>query len=69
MLFAAAAVSAALQSWPDMGLILGVVVVNVAVGMFQEGKAEKVCTVMSYNTAFAWLMSRALVQLTTPHGT
>lgn len=34
--------SAALQAWPDVGLILGVVVINVGIGLFQEGKAEKV---------------------------
>lgn len=38
----AALVSAALQAWPDVGLILGVVVINVGIGLFQEGKAEKV---------------------------
>ncbi|KAF8062005.1 calcium-transporting ATPase 1 [Scenedesmus sp. PABB004] len=41
ILFIAALVSAALQAWPDMGLILGVVVINVSIGLFQEGKAEK----------------------------
>jgi magnesium-transporting ATPase (P-type) len=42
ILFIAAVVSAGLQAWADMGLILGVVVINVAIGLFQEGKAEKV---------------------------
>jgi magnesium-transporting ATPase (P-type) len=42
ILFIAAVVSAALQAWADMGLILGVVIINVGIGLFQEGKAEKV---------------------------
>jgi magnesium-transporting ATPase (P-type) len=42
ILFTAAVASAGLQAWPDMGLILGVVVINVGIGLFQEGKAEKV---------------------------
>lgn len=42
ILFAAAVVSAALQAWPDMTLILLVVIINVAIGLMQEGKAEKV---------------------------
>jgi magnesium-transporting ATPase (P-type) len=42
ILFIAAVVSAGLQAWADMGLILGVVVINVGIGLFQEGKAEKV---------------------------
>jgi magnesium-transporting ATPase (P-type) len=41
ILVIAATVSAALQAWPDVGLILGVVVINVGIGLFQEGKAEK----------------------------
>eukprot|EP00878_Enallax_costatus_P000946 GHUV01001076.1.p1 GENE.GHUV01001076.1~~GHUV01001076.1.p1 ORF type:complete len:1052 (+),score=317.95 GHUV01001076.1:265-3420(+) len=41
ILVIAAVVSAALQAWPDVGLILGVVVINVGIGLFQEGKAEK----------------------------
>ncbi|WIA38354.1 hypothetical protein OEZ86_001687 [Tetradesmus obliquus] len=41
ILFIAAVVSAGLQAWADMGLILGVVVINVGIGLFQEGKAEK----------------------------
>eukprot|EP00775_Hariotina_reticulata_P004052 gene4052-4299_t len=41
ILFTAAVVSAALRAWPDMGLILGVVIINVAIGLLQEGKAEK----------------------------
>jgi hypothetical protein len=43
ILFTAAVASAGLQAWPDCGLILGVVVINVGIGLFQEGKAEKVC--------------------------
>jgi magnesium-transporting ATPase (P-type) len=41
ILFTAAIASAGLQAWPDCGLILGVVVINVSIGLFQEGKAEK----------------------------
>lgn len=41
ILLAAAAVTGGLQEWPEVGLILASIVINVAVGMFQEGKAEK----------------------------
>jgi magnesium-transporting ATPase (P-type) len=41
ILLAAAVVVAALQEWIEFGLILGVVTVNVMIGMIQEGKAEK----------------------------
>jgi magnesium-transporting ATPase (P-type) len=40
VLLIAAVVTGALQAFADMGLILGVVFINVAIGMFQEGKAE-----------------------------
>jgi magnesium-transporting ATPase (P-type) len=33
-------VTGALQSFADMALILGVVVINIAIGLIQEGKAE-----------------------------
>jgi magnesium-transporting ATPase (P-type) len=46
ILFTAAVASAGLQAWPDCGLILGVVVINVGIGLFQEGKAEKVSGVV-----------------------
>ncbi len=41
ILLAAAVVVAGLQEWIEFGLILGVVTVNVMIGMVQEGKAEK----------------------------
>lgn len=41
ILLAAAVVVAALQEWIEFGLILGVVTLNVMIGMIQEGKAEK----------------------------
>lgn len=41
ILLAAAVVVAGLQEWIEFGLILGVVSVNVMIGMVQEGKAEK----------------------------
>lgn len=41
ILLAAAVVVAGLQEWIEFGLILGVVTVNVMIGMIQEGKAEK----------------------------
>jgi hypothetical protein len=34
----AAVVTGALRAFADMGLILGVVAINVAIGMFQEGE-------------------------------
>ena len=34
-------VSAALQQYADLGLILAVIILNVAIGLIQEGKAEK----------------------------
>ncbi|KAG1675876.1 hypothetical protein FOA52_001533 [Chlamydomonas sp. UWO 241] len=41
ILLAAAVVVAGLQEWIEFGLIVGVVSVNVLIGMIQEGKAEK----------------------------
>jgi magnesium-transporting ATPase (P-type) len=41
ILLAAAIVSGALSEWAEVGLIVGVVVLNVTIGMIQEGKAEK----------------------------
>lgn len=41
ILLAAAIVSGALQEWAEVGLILGVIILNVAIGLIQEGKAEK----------------------------
>ena len=41
ILLAAAVVVAALKDWIETGLIIGVVTVNVIIGMVQEGKAEK----------------------------
>lgn len=41
VLFGAAIVTAGLQEWAETGLILGVIIINVAIGMIQEGKAEK----------------------------
>jgi magnesium-transporting ATPase (P-type) len=43
ILLAAAIVEGALQSWAEFGLVMGVIVVNTAIGLIQEGKAEKVC--------------------------
>ena len=40
VLLAAAAMTAALGEWIDTGVILGVVVINAAIGFIQEGKAE-----------------------------
>jgi hypothetical protein len=42
ILLAAAIVEGALQSWAEFGLVLGVIVINTAIGLIQEGKAEKV---------------------------
>lgn len=41
ILLIACIVSAAVQSWPEFGLILAVVVINVILGVLQEGKASK----------------------------
>jgi magnesium-transporting ATPase (P-type) len=41
ILLAVAIVSGALRDWAEVGLIVGVVVLNVTIGMIQEGKAEK----------------------------
>lgn len=41
ILLAAAGVTALLQEWLDMSVILGVVVVNAVIGFIQEGKAER----------------------------
>jgi magnesium-transporting ATPase (P-type) len=41
ILLVACIVSAAVQSWPEFGLILAVVVINVLLGVLQEGKASK----------------------------
>lgn len=40
VLLAAAVVTALLGHWIDTGVILGVVVINAAIGLWQEGKAE-----------------------------
>jgi magnesium-transporting ATPase (P-type) len=34
-------VSAAFQEWADLGLIAAVIIINVAIGLIQEGKAEQ----------------------------
>lgn len=39
-----------------MGLILGVVVINVGIGLFQEGKAEKVRPLLSEGS-FMWALA------------
>ena len=41
ILLAAAVVTAGLQEWIETGLIVGVVTINVIIGLVQEGKAEK----------------------------
>ena len=41
ILLAAAIVVGALQEWIEFGLILGIIVINVFIGLLQEGKAEK----------------------------
>jgi hypothetical protein len=41
VLLVAAVVTGALQAFADMGLILGVVAINVAIGMFQEGEGSR----------------------------
>jgi magnesium-transporting ATPase (P-type) len=41
VLLGSAAITAALGHWVDTGVILGVVLINAAIGFVQEGKAEK----------------------------
>eukprot|EP00775_Hariotina_reticulata_P011376 gene11376-11525_t len=41
ILFCAAVVEAALQSWAEFGLVFAVIIINAAIGLIQEGKAEK----------------------------
>jgi len=41
VLLGSAAITAALGHWVDTGVILGVVLINAAIGFIQEGKAEK----------------------------
>nr|WP_235044579.1 cation-transporting P-type ATPase [Methylohalobius crimeensis] len=41
VLLVAAGVTAAIEHWIDSGVILGVVLINAAIGFIQEGKAEK----------------------------
>lgn len=51
ILLAAAIVEGALQSWAEFGLVLGVIVVNTAIGLIQEGKAEKASEGDGHTTA------------------
>jgi len=46
LLFAAAAIAIALDERADAGVILGVVLVNAAIGAFQEGRAERSMTAL-----------------------
>ncbi len=41
LLIICAIISAAFQEYADLGLIIAVIVINVAIGLIQEGKAEK----------------------------
>jgi magnesium-transporting ATPase (P-type) len=41
VLLVAAVVTGALREWAESGLIIGVVVINVSIGLVQEGNAEK----------------------------
>ncbi|MEK9952752.1 MAG: cation-transporting P-type ATPase [Curvibacter sp.] len=56
VLLAAGAVTFALEDYIDAGVILGVVLINAAIGFLQEGKAEK-----ALEAVRAMLASRALV--------
>jgi magnesium-transporting ATPase (P-type) len=47
VLLAAVVVSGAQGEWAEFGLILGVVIINVVIGMVQEGKAEKAADALS----------------------
>ena len=47
ILLAAAIISGAQLEWVELGLILGVVIINVTIGMVQEGKAEKAADALS----------------------
>ena len=41
ILLVAAAIAAGFQQWAECGLILGVIAINVTIGLIQEGKAER----------------------------
>ncbi|KIZ06536.1 ATPase, P-type (transporting), HAD superfamily, subfamily IC, partial [Monoraphidium neglectum] len=41
ILLAAAIIEGAFQAWAECGLVLAVIVINTAIGLFQEGRAEK----------------------------
>jgi magnesium-transporting ATPase (P-type) len=56
ILFAAFITSIVLEKWTDVGLIIGVIVINVTIGLVQEGKAEKAAHAIK-----AMLTSNALV--------
>jgi len=65
ILLAAAIISAVFQDWIEFGLILGVVVINVWIGLAQEGKAEQATAAirsMAKTTALA-LRNSKRVQL------
>ncbi|WIA43029.1 hypothetical protein OEZ86_009562 [Tetradesmus obliquus] len=66
VLFAAAVIKGALQSWPEFGLVLLVIIINTAIGMLQEGKAEKAAEAIKAMLSPNALVIRAGEQQTIP---
>jgi magnesium-transporting ATPase (P-type) len=56
VLIAATIIKGVFQDWADMGLILGVIILNVAIGVIQEGKAEAAAEALN-----SMLAQRAIV--------
>jgi len=56
ILIAAAIVSGILKEWAEVGLIIGVLIINIMIGILQEGNAEKAAEALK-----AMLSSKAMV--------
>ncbi|KAF6261592.1 cation transporting ATPase [Scenedesmus sp. NREL 46B-D3] len=66
ILFAAAVIEGALQAWAEFGLVLIVIIINTAIGMLQEGKAEKAAEAIKAMLSPNALVIRAGEQQTIP---
>ena len=66
LLLASAVIEAIFQSWADMILILAVVVINVVIGMLQEGKAEEAARAISRMLAATATVVRGGVKRAVP---
>ena len=58
ILFVAAAISMLLREFSDTGIILAVILLNTAIGVFQEGKAVKAMEALKKITAPGALVKR-----------